>query len=275
MNSILLAVIIVSAIGVIAGFGLAIASKIMAVPVDEKAEKIRECLPGANCGACGFSGCDGYAAALSKGEVTNTALCAPGGKDAAAAVAKVAGLEASCIEPMAAVVLCQGNKHNAVDKLVYSGIESCSMATQVFGGPKACIYGCMGFGDCAKVCPFDAISICDGVARINPAKCRACKLCVTTCPKHLISILPVTKVKAAVLCANHEKGAQTRKECKAGCIGCMKCVKVCDVGAVSVTNFCAKVDYDKCTGCGKCQAACPVHSINLLDMTRFEAFRAD
>ena len=67
MNAIVLAVLLVGGIGLIAGVGLAIASIVMAVPKDETAEAIRECLPGANCGACGFSGCDGYAAALSKG----------------------------------------------------------------------------------------------------------------------------------------------------------------------------------------------------------------
>ena len=274
MNTILPAVILVSAIGLISGLGLAIASKVMAVPVDEKAEKIRECLPGANCGACGFSGCDGYAAALSGGETTDTTLCAPGGKETSLKIAEVSGLEAGDVEPMTAVVLCQGNRHNSVDKLVYSGVESCRMAAQVFGGPKACIYGCVGFGDCVKACPFGAISLCDGIARVNPALCRACRACVNTCPKGIIDMLPLTKPKAAVLCANHEKGAQTRKQCKAGCIGCMKCVKVCEVGAVSVTNFCAKVDYDKCTGCGKCTEVCPVKSIDLLDMKRFEAYRA-
>lgn len=275
MNPIILAVIVVSAIGLVAGIGLAIASKVMAVPVDEKAEKIRECLPGANCGACGFSGCDGYAAALSSGETVKTTLCSPGGRETAVKVADAVGLEVGEMEPMTAVVLCQGNRHNAVDKLVYSGVESCRLAAQVFGGPKACIYGCVGFGDCVEACPFDAISLCDGIARINPARCRACRLCVKTCPKGLIDILPLTRAKAAVLCANHEKGAQTRKQCKAGCIGCMKCVKVCDAGAVSVINYCAKVDYDKCTGCGKCREVCPVKSIDLLDMKRFEAFRTD
>ena len=104
MNGIISAVILVCAIGLIAGIGLSIASVVMAVPKDEKAEQIRECLPGANCGACGFSGCDGYASALSKGETTKTNLCAPGGSEAAKGIAEVLGVKAESVEPMVAFV---------------------------------------------------------------------------------------------------------------------------------------------------------------------------
>ena len=186
-----LAIIVVSVIGVIAALMLAVASIVMAVPVDEKAEQIREELPGANCGACGFSGCDGYAAALSKGETTCTTLCSPGGSEVSKKIAAIAGLAAGEIAPQAAVVRCQGNSHNAGTKLVYSGVKSCKMATQLFGGPKDCIYGCIGFGDCIEACPYDAIHICDGVARINPLACRACKACIKTCPKGLIELMPL------------------------------------------------------------------------------------
>ncbi len=266
MNSIVLAVIIVSAIGILAGLMLAVASIVMAVPVDEKAESIRAELPGVNCGACGFSGCDGYAAALSQGKTDCTTLCAPGGSEVSKKIAQITGLSAGEVEPMAAVVLCQGNAHNAGTKLIYSGVESCKMATQLFGGPKDCIYGCIGFGDCVAACPYEAIQICDGVARINPLTCRACKACINTCPKHIIELMPLHKAKAAVLCANKEKGALTRKQCKAGCIGCMKCVKACEYDAVKVENFCAKVDYTKCVGCGKCHEACPVKAIDVIEL---------
>ena len=262
------AVIIVSVIGAIAALVLAIASKIFAVPVDEKAEKIRECLPGANCGACGFSGCDGYAAALSKGETTNVALCNPGGNDAAKAIAEITGLEAKEVTPMAAVVLCQGHNVNAAQKLNYQGVMSCKMASQVYGGPKECIYGCIGYGDCLNACEYEAISICNGIARINPARCRACKKCVNTCPKGLIEMMPLNVAKAAVLCKNHDKGAKTRKECTAGCIGCMKCVKSCEKGAISIDRFCAKVDEEKCIGCGDCHAQCPVGAIDVISLVK-------
>ena len=264
MHLIIIAVVIVSVIGLIAGLGLAVASKVMAVPVDEKAEEIQAALPGANCGACGFSGCSGYAAALSQGKTTDTGRCMPGGAEVSKAIAKITGLAAGDVVPMTAVVLCQGNMHNTDTKLNYVGVKSCKMATQLFGGPKECVYGCIGFGDCVEVCPYDAIHICEGVARINPLACHACKMCVNTCPKGIIDLMPLHEAKAAVMCKNHDKGAQTRKECKAGCIGCMKCVKTCEYGAVTVENFCAKVDYDKCVGCGACADACPKSIIKLI-----------
>ena len=166
INPILLAIILLAALGLAAGLILAIASIVMAVPVDEKQVKIRECLPGANCGACGFSGCDGYASALAKGEAKETNLCAPGGNEVAKQVAAVLGVEAGEVRPMAAVVLCQGHHENAPIKLDYTGLKSCRMAAQLFGGPKDCVYGCLGFGDCVEVCEFNAIHICNGVARI-------------------------------------------------------------------------------------------------------------
>ena len=263
---ILTAVILVAVIGLVLGLGLAVASIVMAVPVDKKAEAVRECLPGANCGACGFSGCDGYASALSKGETDNTALCAPGGNAVSKQIAEVLGLEAAEVMPTAAVVLCRGHYGDAKRKYEYSGVESCRMAAQLFAGPKECVYGCIGLGDCISVCEYDAIHICDGVARINPIECHACKMCLKTCPKGLIEMMPLNRITAAVLCKNHDKGAVTRKECTAGCIGCMKCVKACEYGAVKVENFAAHVDYDKCVGCGECHKACPVGVIDLVDM---------
>ncbi len=273
MSTIFTAVIIVAAIGLIAGLGLAIASKVMAVPVDEKAAAIRECLPGANCGACGFSGCDGYAAALSSGETEDTALCSPGGNEAAKGIAAVLGVEAGNVKPKVAVVLCQGNNQNVGTKLDYSGVESCKMAAQLFGGPKNCIYGCLGFGDCVKKCPYEAIFICDGVARINPDRCRACKMCINTCPRNLIELLPLETAQAGVFCKNRDKGAKTRKQCAVGCIGCMKCAKVCENGAITVENNVAHVDYEKCIGCGKCAEACPVKAVNLVKITKHDIFK--
>lgn len=266
MTEIILPVALVAGIGLVLGLGLAIASKVMAVPVDEKAEAITEVLPGANCGACGYSGCAGYAAALSSGKETATNLCGPGGGEAAKKVADIMGVAPASVLPTAAVVLCQGNKTNAQDKMVYKGVKSCRMATQLFGGAKECAYGCLGLGDCMDACEYDAIHICDGVARISPIACHSCKACVKTCPKGLIHMLPLGIPKAAVLCNNKEKGATAKKHCKAACIGCMKCVKACEYGAVTVENFNATVDTEKCVGCGKCHEACPVGCIEVITL---------
>ncbi len=262
----LTAVIIVSVIGLVSGLGLAVASIIMAVPVDEKAEEIQAVLPGANCGACGFSGCSGYASALSQGKTSDTTLCAPGGSEVSKEISKISGLTSGNVMPVAAVVLCQGNSENCGTKLVYSGVKSCKMATQLFGGPKDCTYGCIGYGDCVDACEYDAIHICDGVARINPLQCKACKKCVKTCPKGIIKMLPLHKPMAAVLCQNRAKGAVTRKQCKTGCISCMRCEKECEYDAIHVENNCAKVDSAKCVGCGKCSEVCPMKTIELIEL---------
>ena len=264
MNPILLAILIVAGIGLLAGLLLAVLSKIMAVPVDEKAAEIEEILPGANCGACGFSGCAGYAAALSEGKTKETGLCAPGGNEVSAKVASLMGLAAGTVEPQAAVVHCAGCTEAASRKMIYEGVDSCRMASQLFGGDKSCTYGCVGLGDCVQVCPYDAISLCDGIAVVNTDLCRACKKCVAACPKHLISLMPKKHTQAAVMCRNHDKGALTRKACTIGCIGCTKCVRQCPVGAIGMDNNVAVVDPEKCTGCGACHAGCPTGAIRLV-----------
>jgi len=268
MNDIIIAVVIVAAIGLITGIGLSVASSIFAVKKNETEEKIRECLPGANCGACGFSGCDGYAKALAEGKTDKLSLCAPGGNEAAQAIAEMLGKTAETITPMVAVVKCGGNCENAKDKLEYDGIHSCKAAMQLFGGHKSCLYGCLGYGDCVRECPYEAIFICNGVARINVDKCRACRKCTTVCPKGVITMLPLNTPQAVVSCMNKSKGVEVRKQCSAGCIGCGKCMKACENGAVKVENFLASVDFEKCIGCGKCQEACPIKCIGIVTLKK-------
>ena len=50
--------------GIVFGVLLTVISKVFAVKVDERAQKITETLPGANCGACGYAGCADYADAI-------------------------------------------------------------------------------------------------------------------------------------------------------------------------------------------------------------------
>ena len=262
MSNILTAVIIVAAIAFIVGIVLASAAVIMAVPTDEKAEAILEKLPGANCGSCGYSGCSGYARALAHGQA-NLGLCSPGGQQVIDEIAPIIGLESFKSIPKASVVHCSGNDCNTNKRVLYQGVNSCMAANQLFGGMGECPYGCIGFGDCAAACEYDAISVENGVADIDPELCRACGKCADVCPKRLIRIEPV-KTHAVVKCSNCEKGVFTKESCKVGCIGCMKCVKECPENAISIEKYHAVIDTDKCSGCKKCIEICPRNIIQII-----------
>lgn len=258
--SILIPVLIVAVIGILAGVGLSAASIIMAVPTDETAEKLTEALPGANCGACGFSGCNGYAEALSKGGA-KVGLCPVGGKAVADECAAILGVDAGSMTPKAAIVRCLGTCDNTSVKMDYTGFDSCAAAAQLYGGMNACRFGCIGLGDCAKECDYHAIELCNEIAIVDRDMCVGCGKCAKVCPKQLIEITP-RRQAAQVMCSNKEKGAVTRKNCKVGCIGCMKCQRSCPSGAIKVENFVAHVDRDLCTGCGKCISECPTHALH-------------
>ncbi len=250
---IILPVLIVAAIGLIAGLGLALASKFMAVPTDERQEKIRECLPGANCGACGYTGCDGYAAALAEGAVSAD-KCAPGGETTAKALADILGVQVD-VTPRVAFIACAGTMDTAKTKFLYEGLKSCSAANLVQRGPLMCEFGCIGFGDCAAACPFGAIEIQNGRPIVCKDICSGCGKCAAACPKGLISILPKnTEIKVA--CSNKHKGANVVKVCSSSCIACGLCERACESGAISVKDNLAVIDYTLCTSCGKCREVC-------------------
>ena len=142
---ILTPILIVGIIGLLAGVILAVASIVMAVPKDEKAEALEEILPGANCGACGYSGCPGYAAAMAKGEA-KPGLCSPGGAEVAQKCAELLGGGEVEMEYKTALVHCLGSYDNTTDKMLYDGIQSCSAAAFLMGGVTSCRFGCMGLG---------------------------------------------------------------------------------------------------------------------------------
>lgn len=250
---ILIAVIIVAVIGLIAGVGLSLASKYMAVPTDERQEKIRSVLPGANCGACGYSGCDGYAAAVASGEAEPD-KCAPGGAAAAAGISEILGVEIVS-EPKVAFIACGGSCSASKAKYNYSGVQSCAGANMLHSGPLECAYGCIGFGDCMRACDFGAISLKDSRPVICEDKCVACGKCVKACPKALISLIP-KEHKTTVRCSNRDKGQAVVKSCAVSCIACRMCEKNCEAGAVTVKDNIAVIDYNLCNGCGKCKEVC-------------------
>lgn len=255
MNEITFAIVLVTGIGLLSGVILSVASVFMAVPKDRKEEEIRTMLPGANCGACGFSGCDGYAEAMASGKA-KPGLCTVGGAKTAGALADYLGVKAVGVAPRVSVVRCLGSRDNTSDSAEYEGIATCAAAAQTAGGAAGCRYGCIGLGDCVQACPYGAISIRNGVAMVEPEKCADCGECIPVCPKHLLALVPVKK-QAVVLCSSCSRGAFVTKVCKTGCIGCMRCEKACRSGAVHVTDFLARIDPEKCVGCGECTAVCP------------------
>ena len=262
MNEILLPVLIVAGIGLLCGLGLAIASIVMAVPKDEKAEAIEEILPGANCGACGCAGCADYAKSIVEdGNAINK--CTPGGAKSVAAIAEIMGVEATSAEPMKAVVACSGTCDKTSKRYEFEGIHSCQAVKGLYGGDGLCKFGCLGYGDCTRACAFDAMHIVDGIAKVDREKCTGCGACAAVCPNSVISIVPEHKRKPVVLCQNKDKGALTRKACSAGCIGCMKCAKACPKEAITVENNVAYIDQSKCVGCQLCVKECPVGVIHV------------
>ena len=263
MNPIVLAIIVVTAIGLIGAVILVAASIFMYVPVDERIEKITEALPSANCGACGYAGCADYAKAVVE-DGAPCSKCVPGGAAAAAAVAEIMGVDAAGAgTPMKAVVACSGTCGKTNKRFEFEGIHSCQAVKGFYGGDGLCTYGCLGYGDCVAACPFDAIHIVEGIAKVDREKCVGCGACAAACPNHIISLIPEHKRKPVVLCQNQDKGGDTRKACTAGCIGCMKCAKVCPKDAITVENFLAHIDQDKCVGCQLCVKECPMGVIHV------------
>jgi Na+-translocating ferredoxin:NAD+ oxidoreductase RNF subunit RnfB len=255
MDTIFLAVLSVTAIAAVCAFLLCVASRFMYVKVDERIALIEECLPGTNCGACGFPGCGGYAKALADGGDVKCTLCTPGGPETAKQISGILGVETGDVSAKLAFVHCRGDCNAQESKMEYKGIKSCYAAKQVFGGEGACAFGCLGYGDCLAACPENAICMECGLARVDASLCTGCGLCVKACPNNIITIEDAS-VGCVVLCENTEKGAVVRKKCKAACLGCTKCVRECPSAAITVENFLAKIDYEKCTGCGHCAEIC-------------------
>ena len=264
MIEVLIAVGILGGLGLIFGLVLAAASKLFYVETDPRLDALNECLPGANCGGCGYAGCGGYAEAVLNGEA-NVGLCSSGGNECAQAMAQIMGVEAGEVKQKVALVRCsgyrtvdsEGNKQGAKLKAEYEGFKDCLAASKVGGnGPLACKFGCLGFGNCVSACKYNAIHIVDGVAKVDSKRCTGCMACAAACPRSLI--IPVDYgTDVYIACNSHAKGAVTVRGCSQGCIGCGICTKICPHEAIHVENNLAIIDYEKCTACGLCAAVCP------------------
>jgi Na+-translocating ferredoxin:NAD+ oxidoreductase RNF subunit RnfB len=267
--------IFLTAFGIVTAYMLAIVAARFAVKIDPRVEKVRDILPGANCGACGYAGCQGYAeAVVTKADVLPN-LCAPGGNATVEAVAIITGKKAEAREPIFARIMCQGGWNNSVKRFKYEGVQDCRAAVLAGGGDKSCIYGCLGYGTCVRVCPFGAITMSDEhLPMVDITKCTGCRKCEAACPKKVIEVLPASKA-VLVACHSKDKGVDVRKKCQVGCIACGKCVKVCPFDAPSVLNNLSRIDLEKCRVCGLCVQNCPTNAIMDFIPQRPKAFITD
>lgn len=252
---ILVPVLVFIGLGAVMGIMLAVAAKAFAVKRDPRVEQIDELLPGANCGGCGFAGCSAFAEAVVKGEAKPSG-CSASDNEIVEKMCAVMGVEVSHAVRMRAQVMCSGTSEVAKKKYIYNGFPDCISAATLGGGDKLCPNGCIGLGTCVRSCVFGAISVVDGVAVVDYAKCRGCGVCVTSCPKRIIELIPFDS-RHWVGCKSVEDGKTTRKYCDVGCISCRICEKNCDAGAISINDNMAHIVYDKCVDCGICVDKCP------------------
>ncbi|NLY70706.1 MAG: RnfABCDGE type electron transport complex subunit B [Clostridiales bacterium] len=256
-------VILVAIIGLIAGVILTVAAKFMAVETDETAALILEILPGANCGACGFAGCEDYANALAADrENTKANLCTPGGNQVVKDISEILGLEVEEVASKIAIMKCSGTLDRTSYSMDYQGYPTCQASKLFYRGRGKCEMACLGFGDCVAVCDYDAIKIENAIAVIDREKCIGCGLCAKACPNNLIEIVPA-KTRVVVGCSSIDKAKDTRQICNIGCIACNRCVKECKFDAIHVIDNHAVIDYEKCTNCTLCSKVCPTKVIHV------------
>ena len=252
--------IVLSSFGLLFGVGLAYASKKLAVEINPVIGVIREILPGANCGACGYAGCDAYAAAVANGSAAHN-LCPVGGLEVAKNISATMGETEYIAQKMVAMVCCQGNIAHAAQKYVYEGIQDCAAAVLLANGPKACAYGCVGMGTCVHACPFGAIFLDEyGVAQVDPDLCKSCGKCVAVCPKRIIKMIPYEH-EVTVKCRALDRGRSVSENCDIGCIGCGLCARRCKFNAITIENNLPVIEYNKCKQCMACAEVCPTHTI--------------
>lgn len=257
---ILYAMLAIGGIGLVFGVILAVAGEKLKVEEDPKFTEVRNALPGANCGGCGYPGCDLFAQAIVDGNAEVNG-CPVGGDSCSQALAGIMGLEGGASEKTVAFIRCAGTHEKAKAKYIYYGMLDCNASTTIAGGgSRACSYGCLGRGSCAYVCAFDAINFDDGIAVVDKEKCVSCGKCVDACPKKLIEIVPYDK-KIRVRCNSKDNGKIVKSACSIGCIGCKICVRSCEFDAIDFENNLASVNYEKCTQCKACYKKCPTKAI--------------
>ncbi len=225
-------ILVLCGIALFAAIVLNTVSKKFAVRGSKKTEYIYELLPHVNCGACGKAGCQAFAEACAKASAKDFAelKCPVGGKTTMCKIAEYLGFSQQKMQKTVAVLRCNGTCQNAPDKIVYSGMPSCRIASEITAGRSGCPDGCLRFGDCVTACRFGALSMDPqtGMPVIDYNKCTSCGACVKMCPRGLFEIRAVDANDGIVYvsCRNKQKAAMARKNCKVACIACGKCAKL-------------------------------------------------
>ena len=256
-------VISIGTLAVIFGALLGFSAKKFAVRTDPNIERIKDILPGTNCGGCGFPGCAIFAEAVAKEKATYKG-CAPGGANTAVRIAETMGIDPALSARKTAFIKCNGKEENVKRNYIYDGPKSCVAASQLAtGGNKSCTYSCIGLESCRNACPFDAIRMIDGIAEVDSKKCTACGKCIPACPKNLIELVS-DRLKVRVLCNSKDVTRLVRRNCRAGCIGCGLCQKNCPMQAITVENNLAVINYNLCITCMACVDHCPAKCIKVV-----------
>ncbi len=210
---------------IIMSYILGWANKKFYVEVDTKVESVLEALPGANCGGCGYLGCSEYAVAIAT-ENAPVNKCPVGGEKCAIKIANIMGVAVGESIPIRPVVHCGAHFEDRLGRTEYRGENRCA-AANIVAGVQRCTFGCLGFGDCATACKYDAMHIVKGVATVDYSKCVGCGVCVKVCPRAIISMTDFHEDKIpSVRCSNKAKGRDVTTVCNIGCIGCKACSKV-------------------------------------------------
>jgi len=253
------AVIVLGGIGFAMGAMLVWAAKQFYVETNPLVDALLELMPGANCGACGFAGCAECAEHIVAGDVAPD-VCTSCDAETFEMIGELLGMEIAAKEPQYPVVLCQGGV-NCKDRYDYIGAQTCRAAILLAGTKKACAYGCIGLGDCVRVCQFDAIEIAEnGLPKIKKYNCKGCGSCVQACPQQVLT-LAKEHGPVYVVCSSHDKGKYVKEVCEFGCIGCGICKKNCPEGAIKLDKALAVIDQERCTQCGTCVEVCPRNAI--------------
>ncbi len=260
--NILIGIGVLTGLGLVIGFGLSVASKVFMVEIDPIEENIFNALPGANCGACGYPGCSGYAVALAKDNSIPINLCSPGGKTTLDKLAAILSRDGVIGEHMVAKVCCLGDDAIAKKDFIFNGEDDCFTVYSFYKGEKSCKYGCVGKGSCIKVCPVNAINR-DPLNRvwIDSNLCIGCEKCVTVCPPKVIKMFPLNGGHF-VACSSHDNSKTVKENCKKGCIGCKICEKATDnPDRIVVTDNLAIINYNNPADLHTAAIKCPANVI--------------